>query len=205
MLAGIRPILSYETLEFKATTYISQQYNGSPMFHLILVIANIALSLAFLQATMSYSPWWTKSANDVEHVIKHAGPKLEQAFTAITQLSNGTPPPVVEGSIDGGLWNNFGSALGLPPAAPNGFTWRYGQHKLDDSLYSGMHYFCLHSTEPLNEGSYRGVLRAKAIYGADQAFFSPMCGLATEMHRGMHAPNQGALTIYVTYIPGLIH
>lgn len=204
MANWIRPILSYESEVFKSFTYISQQNNGSTMFHLILVIANIALSLAFLQATMSYSPWWNKSASDTELIVKGVAPKLEQAYIVTTRLGNGDAPAVDTELRDGGLWNSFGAVLGLPVAAPTGFEWVYGQHGEDDSIYSGMHYFCLKSTAPISDGVYRGVLRAKAIYGADQAFFSSHCGATTEAMRTSRTPNSGALTIFVTYVPGLV-
>lgn len=174
------------------------------MFHLILVIINIALSIAFLQATMTYSPWWNKSADDTEYLVKQAAPKLEQAYLAVTRASNGEPPAVNTQLDDGGLWDNFGAVLGLPPSAPPGFDWTYGRHPVDGSIYSGKNYFCLYSTAPISAGTYRGVLRSKSIYGASQAFFGPVCGATEEAARGRSTPAQGALTVFVTYIPGLV-
>lgn len=173
------------------------------MSQLILVILSFLLLEATILAGINYLPWWYKGSADIERMVRVSTTNLNQAYTLVTRANNGTPPPVLVGNPDGGLYSNFSSVLPLTPGAPKGFSWVYGKHSEDGSAYSGLNYFCLYSPTHLTKAHYQGILRAKAIYGENQAIFSGTCGDTTESRADDGRPRTGALTLYVTYIPGV--
>lgn len=157
---------------------------------------------AIILASINYAPWWWKSASDQEQLVRSSLVQIDTAYSLVTRLNNGEPP-VPLAAPDGGLMSNFGSYLKLAPAAPRGFQWAYGQHADDGSAYAGLNYFCMNSNSQLDEASVRGILRAKSLYGANQAFFASTCGATANTIGLKDKPSGGALTFYVVYTPGV--
>lgn len=174
------------------------------MFQLLPIIWGITLLSATVLATINYAPWWWKSAADIEQSVRATMTQLDGAYSAVIRQANGVAPAPDGAKADGGLMDNFGSLIRLPPFAPAGFTWVYGTHPEDGSMHSGLNYFCLRSTMPLNEASHRGIYRAKALYGSSQAVFNDGCGATVDKTRAPKPPASGAMTFYVVYTPGVL-
>lgn len=175
------------------------------MHQLIITIVAIALTAALLAAGVNYVPWWYKSANDTEEVIRKSLPVLEQAYDVTVRQADGVAP-AVQGTADGGLWAGFGPALGLTPAAPPGFTWRYGLKSEGLAPWSGLNYFCLEYTgrpEGAPVGPWQGARRATAVFSAQQLILGNSCGQTMSAPNPPSYPAPLALTFYVAYTPGV--
>lgn len=175
------------------------------MFQLILTIIGIALTAAMLAASINYVPWWHKYATDAEEVVRRSAPLLEQAYDVVVRQAEGVAPAVGTGA-DGGLMANFGSVLKLTPAAPHGFTWKYGLKSGGSAPWAGLNYFCLEYTEdPAGApvGAWQGLRRAAAVFSPQQYIMSSQCGDTASQATPTQYPAKLALTFYVVYTPGV--
>ncbi len=172
------------------------------MSQLILAVLAIALTAASLAATINYLPWWLKSASDSDLLLRRGLPLLEKTYKAVTRANLGIAPAVTT-AADGGFASNFQSVLLLPPAPPPGFSWSYGQHALDGSTWSGLHYFCLSQTGPADIADWKGFARAKQMFSSEQYVINASCGETVNMAEPVSFPADLALTFYVTFIPGI--
>lgn len=174
------------------------------MFQLIITIAAIALTSALLVASINYIPWWYKSAADTEEVTRKSLLLVEQAYDVVTRAANGVPPAVGAGA-DGGFAANFQPVLKLMPAAPAGFSWRYGQATVGEGSWANLHYFCLEFTgdeEGAGEGAWRGMQRVSALYSPQQLVLGNSCG-DTAAYIPSSYPAPLAVTLFVAYTPGI--
>lgn len=175
------------------------------MFQLILTIISIALTVAMLTASINYIPWWHKTANDTEETMRRSLRQVEQAYDVATRAANGEAP-AVQGSADGGFSANFQPVLKLLPAAPPGFTWRYGKNSATEGTWAGLNWFCLEYTadeDGASQGSWKGAQRVQALYSADQLTLSGSCGSTSQGPAPSDFPAPLAVTLYVAYVPGL--
>lgn len=175
------------------------------MIQLIITIVAIALTAALLAASVNYLPWWQKYASDTESVVRTSAPLLEQAYDVVVRQANGVAPSVGAGA-DGGLMSNFGSVLKLPPAAPQGFTWKYGVKSGGSAPWAGLNYFCLEYTDEAEGapvGAWQGLRRAAAVFSPQQYVLGNSCGDTTSVGTPSEYPAPLALTLYVAYTPGI--
>lgn len=170
------------------------------MLQLILTIVAIALTAAFLAASVNYIPWWYKSAADTEEVIRKSLPLLEQAYDVATRADNGTVPAVRDDLADGGFQSIFQPILKLTPAAPGNFRWKYGLNEAN-----GLNWVCLENVESggASEGAWRGVSRARSVYSEQQFVVSDSCGAVTNVALPTSYPTSLAVTFYLAYTPGV--
>ncbi len=170
------------------------------MLQLILTIAAIALTAAFLAASVNYIPWWYKTASDTEDVLRKSLPLVEQAYDVATRANNGTAPAVHDELADGGFEAAFRPVLKLTPVAPPGFRWKYGFNEAN-----GLNWVCLEDidTSGGNEGTWRGVNRARAVYSDQQFVISTSCGSVTNVALPSSYPAPIAITMYLAYTPGI--
>lgn len=173
------------------------------MTQLIITIVAIALTAALVLASINYVPAWYGYSTTAEKQVRAALPLLEQAYDVMTRAAGGTPP-AVQAVADGGFRSNFVPTLKFAPAAPTGFTWVYGQHANDGTLYANLNYFCLVPTGQISDGVGRGVYRAAGVFSTDQLFINTTCGATSSI--GQPASFAGAsrvVTFYVAYTPGV--
>lgn len=174
------------------------------MFQLIIVVLAIALTAALVMVTVKYLPWWTLNANRVEDATRTSLLRLDQAYDVAARAANGVPPSVTA-DPDGGFVLNFRPVMRLLPAAPQNTVWVYGQHPVDATPYSGMHYFCLKTTTGGggDEALWRGVNRARGTFSSDQAYLNSACGAISSVSLPTTFPAPLALTFFVAYVPGI--
>lgn len=175
------------------------------MTQLILTIVSIALTAAFLLASVNYIPWWTKTASDTEYVIKESLPKMERAYNVATVLGGGTAPAPTN-EPDGGFKSLFEPIVKLLPAAPAGFEWRYGQYSGSEQPWAGLNYFCLLYTANgglADEGAWKGAIRANAVFSPQQYIIGNSCGGTTAQGMPNAYPQPLAITFFVAYVPGV--
>lgn len=174
------------------------------MVQLIISLLAIMLTAATVLAGINYVPWWAKTATITEEQVLRSMSLLEQGYDLVVRSADGAAP-AVSGSADGGLMASFGSVLKFQPAAPVGFDWVYGKNTVTGSRYEGLNYFCLKpkGTAGPGEGIGRGLMRAKAVYSADQVVVNSTCGASSSAVSEDGFPNAVALTLYVVYTPGV--
>lgn len=173
------------------------------MFQFLIALFAIALTGILLAASVNYIPWWYKTASDVEATTRSSLTRLEQAYDVATRAANGLPPGVTA-EPDGGFSSNFLPVLQLMPAAPGATSWRYGQHLEDGGPFAGLHYFCLAGTAAgVDEGTWRGVNRARAIFSEEQVFVGAGCGATSSDALPSGFPAPLALTMFVAFTPGI--
>lgn len=175
------------------------------MMQLIITIVAIALTVLLTIATISYVPWWHKTAGDTEQLMRSSMSRLESVYDVAVRAANGMAPSVTL-EADGGLSTNFLSFLTFTPAAPPGHTWVYGVHANDGSRYANLNYFCLQPTAGYSgttEGVYRGIERARSLYSQDQVFLSDRCDATADWSRPTTFPVPMHVTLFVAYTPGI--
>lgn len=167
------------------------------MAQLILTIIAIALFGLLSLATINFTPWWYKTAAVAEEVTKSSFRTLEQSYDLSVRLNDGAIPQVNATAADGGLAQNFIPVIKhIPPAVP-GFTWKYGQS-------NGSNYFCMEGEGlAVNEGAFRGINRAKALFPETQMFISDTCGAASNNTALSGSSSSVAVTLFVEFVPGL--
>ena len=170
------------------------------MIQLIITIVAIALTAVVLAASVSYIPWWYKTASDTQEVVHRSLLTMEQAYNVAARANNGTPPPVLPTQADGGFVTQFQPVIQLLPPTPPNFRWRYG---LNSAL--NLNWFCLENLEPggANEGAWRGVNRARSIFSPQQFVVSGSCGSSVSDPAPSSYPAPLTITYYVAYVPGI--
>lgn len=172
------------------------------MVQLILTILAISLTAATVVASLNYLPWWYRTANDTEQVLRTSLRQLERAYKADAR-NNGGAPAEVTADEDGGLEANFRAVLRLIPSAPTGFQWSYHQRPMDGSIWEGLHYFCLSTDGGASDGEWRGLKRLENLYSSEQYIVADSCGASAPSAVPESLPAPVSVTFYVTYIPGV--
>ena len=173
------------------------------MFQFLIALFASALTGLLLAASINYIPWWFKIATDVETTTRSSLTRLEQAYDVATRAGNGVSPAVTA-EPDGGFRSNFLPVLQLMPAAPAATAWQYGQHAQDGGPFAGLHYFCLAGTSAgVDEGTWRGVNRARAGFSDEQVFVGASCGATASDALPSGFPAPLALTMFVAFTPGI--
>lgn len=122
---------------------------------------------------------------------------MERAYKAYAKVNGGAGPTPLA-TADGGADALFRPMLRLMPAAPANYTWSYGQHAADGSVWDGLHYFCLSSAAPADLGIWRGMIRAKQAFSAEQLFMGNSCGATTNLSEPTTYPASVSVTYFVT-------
>lgn len=173
------------------------------MLPLILTLIAIALTAVTMYATMSYLPVWATSVTPNYELALTGVTRLENAFT-LYALANSETEAAVTGAADGGLSTNFLPYLRFLPPAPTGMAWVYGQHAVDASAYSGLHYFCLTpSGAGIDRTVFESLLRLQRSVNSAQGFLGSSCGITTASLTAPGSyPATRAFTYYVAFVPG---
>lgn len=173
------------------------------MSHLIITVLTIALMAAAATVTVNYLPTWPAAASTAERQLREALPRIEQAYDVLTRAAEGVPPDTDMGA-DGGFSRVFQPVLQFMPAAPRGYSWRYGQHVDDGSMYSNMHFVCLAANGGTTEGPGRGLYRAVATFSPDQAVINTGCGATSSVAPpAKWGTEPRSVTFYLAYTPGI--
>lgn len=154
-----------------------------------------------LTATVSYIPWWYKTAEESAATAAKGLSIVEQGYDVAARLNDGVPLEPTA-APDGGFSSLYTPVLKILPAPPLGFTWSYGKNTAGVAPWNGLHWFCL-KTSDVNEGSWRGLRRLRAVYSPEQLVMATSCGATSNISLQGEAPSELALTLYVAYVPGV--
>lgn len=167
------------------------------MSQLIITVVALLLTALVILGSVNYLPWWYKTAENAEEITRTSLHVLEDAYSVATRASNGVSPSVDAAAEDGGFSSRFLPILHILPAALPQFVWRYGQA-------NGLNYFCMESTGAyVNEGAIRGLLRGKAVFSESQVTLNTTCGSTTSLSPTPLTSTHLALTMFVTFVPGV--
>lgn len=106
-------------------------------------------------------------------------------------------PAVDATAPDGGAASMAAAFSEFEPPALKGFTWVYGQHPVDNSVYSGRYYFCMEpiSGEFVSPSALSAVVAAYGSFTGSDYVYNTSCGALTSN------PNVSSAAVHLTYYP----
>lgn len=167
------------------------------MSQLIISVLAILLTALTLLASVNYLPHWYRAADDTDAAVRSSLKVLERSYKAYAKVNGGVGPTVLAES-DGGFGTQFRPLVKLIPPAPAGYSWSYGQHPSDGSIWAGLHYFCLSSGTAAELGTWRGLIRARPAFSAEQYFLGNSCDAVANIAEPSSYPAPVSVTYFVT-------